>query len=326
MDKEFHYYITYIVAQRAGFGPEDAYRIAYVSQLTDENTAVYRVNEGQEGEFETFASQTYDILNPQTALLRIHPVFHFMPGDRTDIMSPTAGRRDGKLHRLNTIPNGRNSRALLLAALETGNPCRIGIAAHTYSDAFAHQNFVGAADVFNSLVSLSPFHVGHVEAGHKPDHPAAVWHDRRLLSSHERVDNRHRCIQAAAYLLNFLSRGTSPATEMERLVRDLKGALGERDDDNMMGEERRGRYIQLINGFRDYSSEAWFDDAVTESCPGGWGTTADDGTPPAAAQWRWRPGYRQSDWYQFQCAVKEHQKYAMDRLLKPIFREMETVI
>ena len=27
MDKEFHFYITYIVAQKAGFGPEDSYRI-----------------------------------------------------------------------------------------------------------------------------------------------------------------------------------------------------------------------------------------------------------------------------------------------------------
>jgi len=32
MDCEFHYYITYIVAQRAGFNPEDSYIIAYSSQ------------------------------------------------------------------------------------------------------------------------------------------------------------------------------------------------------------------------------------------------------------------------------------------------------
>ena len=40
MDKEFHFYITYIVAQKAGFGPEDSYRIAYSSQYTDDNELV----------------------------------------------------------------------------------------------------------------------------------------------------------------------------------------------------------------------------------------------------------------------------------------------
>jgi hypothetical protein len=38
MDIEFHYHMTYIIARRAGFSPNDSYVIAYSSQYTDDNT------------------------------------------------------------------------------------------------------------------------------------------------------------------------------------------------------------------------------------------------------------------------------------------------
>jgi hypothetical protein len=37
MDREFHYYMTHLIASRAGFWPDDAFTIAHASQYTDEN-------------------------------------------------------------------------------------------------------------------------------------------------------------------------------------------------------------------------------------------------------------------------------------------------
>jgi len=37
MDIEFHYYILYLIAARAGYGPADSYKIAYSSQFVDNN-------------------------------------------------------------------------------------------------------------------------------------------------------------------------------------------------------------------------------------------------------------------------------------------------
>ena len=37
MDIEFHYYMTFLIAGKAGFGEEDAFTIAYASQYVDDN-------------------------------------------------------------------------------------------------------------------------------------------------------------------------------------------------------------------------------------------------------------------------------------------------
>ena len=324
MDKEFHFYITYIVAQKAGFGPEDSYRIAYSSQYTDDNTRKYTINPGQSSEFENFISQTVDITQPQEALIRIYPAFHFMPGAGSDLFADSARRRDGKLHLLNTIPNGENSRTVLQAALDTGNLFRIGIAAHLYADTFSHQNFLGYKDGFNSLIPLSPFNIGHAEALHKPDYMAAVWHDTRLVLSRERVDNKWRFLQAVACLFNLLKQGSSPTQgEVDALVNSVSNAIGQRDDGNDLWDERTERYKVLIQDFKDYDKYAWFDETVAEKSPDPLPTPD---YPQPAPTFIWKRGYKNSNWYQFQLAVKDHQKYVMDQILKPIFAKMEVII
>jgi hypothetical protein len=40
MDVEFHYYMTYLVAAKAGFGSDDAFKIAYTSQYVDDNEMI----------------------------------------------------------------------------------------------------------------------------------------------------------------------------------------------------------------------------------------------------------------------------------------------
>lgn len=324
MDREFHFYITYIIAQKGGFGPEDSYRIAYSSQYTDDNTRKYTINAGQAGELETYISQTVDITQPQEALIRIYPVFHFMPGAGSDLFADSALRRDGKLHLLNTISNGENSRMVMQTALDTGNLFRIGIAAHLYADTFSHQNFLGYKDSFNSLIPLSPFNIGHAEALHKPDYMAAVWHDTRLVLSKERVDNKWRFLQAVACLFRLLRQGTPPTQgEVDALVNSISNAIGQRDDGNELADERIERYKALIRDFKDYEKYAWFDEAVTEKAPEPIPTPD---YPQPAPTFIWKRAYKSSKWYQFQLAVKDHQAYVLDQIVKPVFARMEVII
>jgi len=44
MDIEFHYYMTYLTATRAGVTPADAEVLAYASQYVDENNRVLHIN------------------------------------------------------------------------------------------------------------------------------------------------------------------------------------------------------------------------------------------------------------------------------------------
>jgi hypothetical protein len=37
MEKDFHFYITYALAETSGFTPEEAFTIAYSSQYVDDN-------------------------------------------------------------------------------------------------------------------------------------------------------------------------------------------------------------------------------------------------------------------------------------------------
>jgi len=71
MDIEFHYYMTYIIALRAGFKADDAYAIAYSSQYTDDNDYLYEIVD-DDFPYMNHISQTMDITKPKEELLRIH--------------------------------------------------------------------------------------------------------------------------------------------------------------------------------------------------------------------------------------------------------------
>ena len=81
MDFEFHYHITGIIAQRAGFSENDAKTIAYASQFVDDNDVILNVTDRKtEQAYSNYISQNMDILKPKKTLMRIYPIFHFVPG------------------------------------------------------------------------------------------------------------------------------------------------------------------------------------------------------------------------------------------------------
>ena len=148
MDIEFHYYLTFIIAAKAGFSEDDASIIAYSSQYVDDNDMIFEINKDKTQNYSNYISQTMNILKPKSKLFRIYPLFHFIPGDP---LSPGALRRDGSMHWLNTTPDSDNANKVIDAALKSGNLYQIGIATHSYVDTWAHQNYIGYYNEFNSM-------------------------------------------------------------------------------------------------------------------------------------------------------------------------------
>ena len=194
---EFHYYMTYLIAARAGFSTEDARILAYSSQYIDDNDIIYKISQKSSETFSNYISQTKNITKPKRKLFRIYPIFHFIPGDPD---ADSARRKDGKLHLLNTTPDSKNARQIFRLALKSDNLYQIGLAVHSFADTFAHQNFVGYYDEFNivkdiqkklnSIINNSPYEIGHAAARHRPDIPNLIWEDGRLCDSNSLRDNK----------------------------------------------------------------------------------------------------------------------------------------
>lgn len=320
MDIEFHYYITNIIALRAGFNKEAAYILAYSSQYVDDNNMIFKINIGGDGEYGNYISQTMNILKPEKEFyMRIYPIFHFFPGKEENVAGDSARRCDGKLHLLNTTPDNQNANELLQAAFESKNLYRIGIATHTYSDTFAHQNFVGYYDAFNSMEGLLEKalpDIGHADARHQPDWPAVVWKDARLVQSHTEIDNKKRFLEAVGRLFEYRrylnSTGKKASQNKKNIIAEIDEAIGEYDSTNEQRDIRIARYKSIIgNDFIGYNESNWFNDAVKKRI--------------GFFKWKysWIDNYKESHWYKFQEAVKEHQKTAKDKILKPIFDKME---
>lgn len=340
MDIEFHYYMTYLVAARAGYTPAEATTIAHAAQSVDDNHIPVRIVDSDGLAYENAISQTMDIMRPHEDSL-IYPIFHFIPGDPK---SPTARRVDKVEHPMVTTPDSALANAMIDAAIRSGDLYRIGVSAHGYVDTWAHQNFVGKRDKFNEFAQTAwerveqwIMAVGHAHAKHNPDWPALVWEDARLVDS--RVDNRARFLDAAAALYVKLARAKRPnlteaqlAREAVALRTDLDADIGARDDENAARDQRIARYIARgakaeYGGapIAPYVLGTWFDEAIVQrrsDVLSGMktklvGVVADiadffgDYMADAHRQdVKWKEPspkvYRLTNWFRFQEAVKAH--------------------
>lgn len=318
MDIEFHYYITHILAEKAGFSSEDAQIIAYASQYVDDNNQQYTIDKDKPDEYQNYISQTLNILKPKHELIRIHPCFHFLPGDycyHGELMK----RKDGLLHILTTTPNSKNVNKLMDAALQSANLYQIGIATHCYADTWAHQNFVGYEHRFNSMRGLLENvipDIGHADAGHKPDIVNRIWYDKRLVPGNREIHNKERFLEAAKHLFDKYSRYVDrkiKSRDIEKawseLKRKLGRAIGKEDRASSGGRAKRSeKYLSLAKSLKKYRKDTWFKRAIKTG-----GLLGDI--------YLKRSNFYNSHWYKFQQAVKEHQKTAMV-LLKPAFEQI----
>ena len=331
MNIEFHYYMTHLIALRAGFKPDDAFTIAYASQYTDDNQTPYTI-EGGDMLYESRISQTENITKPQEERLSIYPVFHFCPGTKTEIFKSSSSRRDGKYHLLTTIPDNKNARDIFGRALKSGDLYRIGIGTHMYADTFCHRDFAGWKDEFNwtkldgfvgGLWSALGPAIGHALARHNPDIPPLVWEDVRLTSPYRQKKNRRQILAAAGNIFDLFCLNTKPGkTEgtKKRLLGDLEAAIGSdvEADSGPLKKRRFANYKDLLGGdYKKYSETHWFNVAVNRQVDAH--TT---GTSEVKYKHFWKSVYRKSDWYGFQEAVKAHQAVAF-KVLGKTFEEME---
>lgn len=263
MDLEFHYYITYLIAVKAGFKKSAAETLAYASQYIDDNDYIFDISPETPAHYQNYISQTKDIIQPRKKLFRIYPIFHFIPGNP---LQKSARRKDGKLHYLNTIPANQNANRILAEALNSHNIYQIGLAIHSFADTYAHQNFVGYYDTFNSLKGIlkrSPAKIGHASATHKPDIPNLIWQDKRLCNLLATRNNKALFLQAAASIFVKLKRYNQPEvsnleveSETKELIADLTSAIGETTTEynffknTLSNLLKKGSRQQRINNYR----------------------------------------------------------------------------
>ena len=307
MNIDFHYHATYLIAVKAGYLPAEAAIIATSSQMVDDNVNEYRLNEGSDVEYHNYISQTIDILKPKKKLLRIYPLFHFIPGD---CYSESSRRKDGKLHLLNTTPNNSNALTLLRQAKSTNCLYKLGIACHVYADTWAHANFVGYYEAFNSmsgmLEAVTP-DIGHADAKTIPDEIGAVWKDPRLMN--EERDNNNLFLEASQYMFYELG---GKEEDLSELLFHLNAAFNVQEIDDRI---RYMKQLSTMPGYKgvkmpEYSDKLWFCRATVSR---GW----------FFHSYERGESFEDSDWFKFQESIKWFQNSAWDLLKDSVFSKMD---
>lgn len=318
MNYLFHYYAVRWLAREAGVPEPEAETIARSSQFVDEAVRPLRVETGR-APYELRVTQDY-LFWDESILSEVYLPFHFLPGDPEE-----AGRkrRDGARNRWAVTPNGQASRELLVGALKTGDPFRIGIALHAFADGWAHQNFSARWEDFNSLDgsgALPP--VGHLQALTNPDNPSRSWTDPRLLPEHFRIDNASRFLEAARkifrYLRTWLRR---PFLDEDLLLPKLESLL------RSPGDREGVEAAFIVDGdLPKYEKGAWAREAgVLDGRDRGEGSRGYDKLLWLKSQAERRlgsgirsvragPGFFESDLYRWNEASREHRAAAKEVL------------
>ena len=315
MDIEFHYYITFILCRKAGYSKEDAYKIAYSSQYTDDNKNQYYVNYRDGGHFLNEISQTMDITKPSRKRRKIYPLFHFIPGGSEAEETCSLDCDEKKC--FVTIPNSENANLLLADAIKSHDPYRIGIAVHAFADTWSHQNFLGMKHDTNAKKSLIKEiipNIGHADFGHEPDKIHNEWKDWRL-GEMSVVNNDDRFMEAAKQIFIHLFRSRNPASDDKNAIakyeelaleRQLRNAM---DESYWLGSDDEAR----IESYEKICAELKLDEYHYE--PKKWRHAAvekDNAEFDHFDKYWAKDNFLESDWFKFQQAVIAHRNYALD--------------
>jgi hypothetical protein len=327
MNIEYHYYLLYLLCKEAGIDEPDCITIAYSSQYVDNNLVSHLIKDHGLS-YETIVTQNYGWWSDWFPK-NVYIPFHFFPGD---LDYPGCRRKDKKTNAYNCTPGSKAVTELLQRAIKTKNPYRIGIALHTYADTWAHQNFSGQNEDWNSLnpESLIP-KVGHAEVIGQPDTITGKWIDKRLEGEYQYIDNEQRFLEASKYIYFHLCglSGKSP-DDWEWLRKRLKQLIGPYDENNEHMQERILNYIVdeylleynkyewlrdavyynenetiLEDSFKSYDKFSWLKDTLLYK------TNVFD--KPAL---RPKTNFLESRWYKWQVAAKEHFKEAYNIINK----------
>lgn len=332
MDIEYHYWITAYIAYKAGFSEEEVKLIAYASQFVDENDVCFEIEDRTNDEkYNNYISQTMNILKPKKELMRIYPVFHFIPGEPD---ARSARRRDGKRHILNTTPNSEKANLLIddsFKANEQTRLFRIGIATHGYIDSWAHQNFVGWYDCFNNIgLDIKP-DIGHVDGECHPDWVSHKWVDNRLVEAD--INNKLRFLSAVKELFKkycSYQKSLGKPNKFDEWL-NIEQELNELQGPTYTGKSKKyedkriKRYREKMNWIPGFDERQWFDEVIETEIKGlqdtHEGILAHFTLFKDTCYWKDGINKEETNWFRFQEAVKEHQKFALGQL-SHLFKEM----
>ncbi len=202
MQKDFHFYLTYALAMKAGVPDEKAEKIAWADQYTDDLT---------KADLHGIQTQS-DVLGnwgeKQIQVTVLAP-FHFIPG--TD-----------SAHPWKTTVNNFRARHMINQAWKNDDLIQLGIAIHGLQDTFSHQGFSGWREPLNScypwyyIESAIP-NIGHAEMRVIPDVTNYVWTDPR---DGKLIYNWKRAMSAARATFKFLTKFFNPTIDLS-ILQDL---------------------------------------------------------------------------------------------------------
>ncbi len=208
MQKDFHFYVTYALARKAGISAQTAKVIAWADQYVDDLT---------EADLYGLQTQCAKLGNWGDRQIQISVLipFHFIPGGTPESDWPWK-----------TTENNERAQRLVEAATARNSPLSLGIALHGLQDTFSHQGFSGWSEDKNScypwyyLKSALP-NVGHTEMMALPDMVDQTWNDPR---NNRRIDNRRRALRAAHETFSALAR-VSGREDQAQVWRGLRPEL-----------------------------------------------------------------------------------------------------
>ena len=250
MNLEFHYYAILFLATRAGFTEAEARTLAASSQNVDDAIMAWETR-GPAGAWRGTVTQNY-LFWDEDISESVYLPFHFLPGDPAHAASQ---RRDGARNRFLVTPDSPLAKAVLVAALESRNLYRIGIALHSYADTWAHQNFTGRLEEANAIELSSRLPpAGHLHALRSPDEALGLWRDERLVPGLEFIDNRERFLLAAKKIYRYLRTFRREGFADEELVLSELGTIWKRDGRDM---EARIADFCIVLEVEPYRRGAW---------------------------------------------------------------------
>lgn len=306
MEKDFHYYVTFALANRAGFSKDDSHVIAYAAQYVDDNNeSQYCREDGplqfpsaiktEDGFFRPIMTQSMSVKSLVYEIQKfVYVPFHFIPGDNSQPI-------DGHFNKYSTTPDSRNARTLLRAALATGNPYRIGIALHTYADTWSHQNFTGYEEDWNSVFSWrNPFralapNIGHADVSHLPDEISSTWNDYRFDKPYRERKNKKIALEACKRIFQELRRAQNGEMYWTYVEKDFRTIVNAEDYDERIALVRD--YLNEPELY--YKKDLWIASAVQDR--GGEDLVA-------------HPDLKNTHWYRFQVAARAQLAVVMDML------------
>lgn len=264
MEKDFHYCMIRVLAEKAGFSKEDAQVIAYASQYVDdavEHIAIKIQNVPQlnysrlqpDGYFDPICTAHQGIQYiagiTRDAQRKVYISFHFIPS----IEYIGSGEYDYR-----TMPNGKIANDIVTTAItelrkasddneRVQKLIRLGIALHSFADTWSHQRFSGRlssvdndveriklynGETWESLSYLDQFkanlfpEVGHIEAMNYPDFSYQRWKYEHDYSGIEyERDNTTIFLEAANVIFEILCSAAERTGNWKAYVDRIKGCL-----------------------------------------------------------------------------------------------------